>query len=254
MYAIRSYYVSEKNEVKFNKAKDNVDFKFSGNSSYRTAETIFGTKYGTFIKDIQEATNLFNGATGSHISYYITLPSYVNLKIDNRYGNIFIPDYEGNLNISLSNGDFQGRNLSGDNNLNFAFGDVDIKEVKQGNLAFNFNKVTIQKLDLINIDSKSSTLKITEGNLLKIQSRRDEIYIDNLKFIYGTTYFSKVTLYNLSKEFNLSMQYGELEHLQLSSNFELAKLNSRFSNATILVKDPKPYSCSIYSEKRNNFV
>lgn len=244
-----NFFISEKSETKFNKAKDNVDFKFLGNSHYISAETVFGSKYGTLFKDLQEATNLSTGATGSQINFYVTLPKHINLKIKNRYGNLFISDYNGSLDIFLSNGDFQGRNLKGNTNLSFAFGDVNINEVKQGTLKLNFSDVNIQSLDNVNLESKSSKINIKKASLIKLNSRRDELTIDEIDNIFGSTYFSKVSILNLTKEFNLQMKYGELTHLQLASGFELAKLTSEFSNATILLKAPKAYMSSIFNEK-----
>lgn len=245
-----SFYISEKNESRFNKIKNNVDFKMTGNSSYRLAETVFGSKFSSFFKDIQEATNLLTASNQSRINYVLKVPSYITLKIDNRYGDVFIPDFRGNLNIKLSNGDFQARHLVGSNTIDLAFGKASIQTFDRGNLKLNFVEAQVEKTTQLDLDTKSSQIKIDNANLIKLTSKRDEIDISNVSYIFGDTYFTKLTILSLYSEFNLMMQYGELVHLGIEPEFKLLKLNSEYTNSTIVMGERQsPYRCNIMAPK-----
>jgi len=245
-----SFYISEKNENRFNKIKNNVNFKITGNSSYRMAETVFGSKFSSFFQEIQEATNLLTTANQSRIDYFIKVPSYITLKINNRYGNVFIPDFRGNLDVQLSNGDFQARNLIGSNSIDLAFGKASIQTFDRGNLKLNFVEAQINKTTQLDLDTRSSQVKIDNANLIKLKSKRDEIDIKKVSYIFGDTYFSKLTILGLSTEFNLLMQYGELVHLGILPQFKLLKLNSEYANSTIIMdKSQQPYKCNILAPK-----
>ena len=245
-----SFYISEKNEARFNKIKNNVNFKITGNSSYRMAETVFGSKFTSFFQDIQEATNLLTAANQSRIDYFIKVPSYITLKINNRYGNVFIPDFRGNLDVKLSNGDFQARHLTGSNTVDLEFGKASIQTFDRGNLKLNFVEASVAKTTQMDLDTRSSQVKIDYANLIKLKSKRDEIDIKKVSYIFGDTYFSKLTILSLGTEFNLLMQYGELVHLGIQPEFKLLKLNADYANSTIVMDESQqPYKCNILAPK-----
>ncbi|MCG8579739.1 MAG: DUF4097 domain-containing protein [Bacteroidales bacterium] len=245
-----NFFISEKNEARFKKIKDNVQFKITGNSAYMLAETVFGSKYASFFKNIKEATNLqIPDNSRTRIDYFIKVPAHINLKVYNRYGNIFIPDFAGNLNINLSNGDFQANNITGNNNLTLAFGDVLIESMHQSTLNLNFSNATISSGQQLDIVSKSSEVKIDKCDLIKLQSKRDEYQIDELSHLFGETYFSKLSVLNLKKEFNMVMQYGALKHLGMDSTFDLLKINSKYANCTVELNQPQNYTCTIMAPK-----
>ncbi|WP_430816008.1 hypothetical protein [Carboxylicivirga sp. RSCT41] len=245
-----NFFISEKNEARFKKIKDNVTFKITGNSAYMLAETVFGSKYASFFKNIKEATNLqLADNSRTRIDYFIKVPAHINLKVNNRYGNIFIPNFAGNLNINLSNGDFQANKITGNNNLTLAFGDVLIESMQQSTLNLNFSKVTISSGQQLDIVSKSSEVKIDKCDLIKLQSKRDEYQIDELSHLFGETYFSKLSVLDLKKEFNMVMQYGALKHLSMAPAFDLLKINSKYANCTVELKQPQSYTCTIMAPK-----
>jgi len=245
-----SFFISEKNETRFNKIKDNVDFKITGNSAYMVAETVFGTKYASFIKNIKEATNLqIADNSRTRIDYFIKIPAHINLKVNNRYGNVFIPNYSGNLNLDLSNGDFQAKNITGNNNLKLAFGNVLIELMKQSSLDLNFATTNITQGGQLDITSKSSEVKIGRCDLIKLQSKRDKYDINELDYIFGETYFSNLSVLQLNKEFNMVMQYGALKHLGVASAFKLLKINSKYANCRIEMINPSAYKCNIMAPK-----
>ncbi|MCU4166488.1 hypothetical protein [Carboxylicivirga caseinilyticus] len=243
------FFIAEKNESKFNKIKENVDFKISGNSSFLSAETVFGSKYASFFSDIKEATNLMSSNKSSHIDYYVKVPEYINIKINNRYGNIFIPDFQGNLNIELANGDFQAKKITGSNILNLAFGNVLIEQLEQSSLSLNFSEVKIKDAGQLNLNSKSSMVSIDECNLIKLQSKRDEYNIGHIGFMFGDTYFSKMNIQNLDSEFNMILKYGELTHLGINPAFKLIRINSEYANCDLQLTNPVAYSSTIKGSK-----
>ena len=51
------------------------------------------------------------------INYYINVPEYLNLKIENKYGDVYMEEYNGDFSVSVSNGSFKANSLGKD--LNF---------------------------------------------------------------------------------------------------------------------------------------
>jgi len=94
--------ISTNSYQKMDKLRSNIGFDFSGSKSYVKAKTDFSNQAGV-ISDFVDAFIPSNQVT---INYMVYVPEYVNLKIENKFGDIYIDDYNGNLQIELSNGNF----------------------------------------------------------------------------------------------------------------------------------------------------
>ncbi len=243
------FILSEKSESRFNKTKSNVSFDISGNSLYRSVKTLYGSSYSSFFKDLKEATNILStNEEQTHVEYYITIPNYVNLKIDNKYGNIILPSLKGDININLSNGDLQAKNLSGNSRLNLSFGNCIISTIEQGNLILNFMETTIEKGNNITLDSKSSNVNISKVNLLKLDARRGKIDINSANYIFGDSEFCELYFNDLNKEISLNIKYGILKQLECSTDFEKVNLKSIYANLNITLPN-QAFNITTYDDK-----
>ncbi len=243
------FIVSEKSESRFNKTKSNVSFDISGNSLYRSVKTLYGSNYSSFFKDLKEATNMLSSnEEQTHVDYYITIPNYINLKIDNKYGNIILPSLKGDINISLSNGDLQAKNLSGNTQLNLSFGNLIISNIEQGNLLLNFMETSIEKGNNLTLDSKSSNVNINKINLLKLDARRGKVDINNANYIFGDSEFCELYFNNLNKEISLNIKYGILKKLACSTDFEKVNVKSLYANLNIYLPNEAFY-ITTYNDK-----
>ncbi|WP_066631116.1 hypothetical protein [Labilibacter marinus] len=232
------FIIAEKNENRFKKIKNSVNFDFAGNSLYRTVKTQYGNSYSSLFKDLKEATNLFSSnADQTHVDYYITIPNYINLNIDNKYGNIILPSLLGDTDIKLSNGDFQARELKGNNQLELSFGSARLNAIERGNLKLNFLEASITKANNLTIESKSSNLNIEEANLLKLTSKRGDIEITNTNYLFSETEFCQLFINNISSEANIRLKYGILKKLNCQSGFESITIYS--THADVWLKLPK---------------
>ncbi len=230
--------IAEKNENRFKKIKNSVNFDFSGNNLYRSVTTQYGSSYSSLFKDFKEATNLFSSNEDqTHVDYYITIPDYINLKIENKYGNVILPNLQGDVNIQLSNGDFQARELKGNNRLNLSFGSARINHLEQANLTLNFMETRINTGNKITIDSKSSDIQIEETNLLKLTSKRGDIEVEKVNYLFSESMFCELYVNKVIQEANMDLKYGILKNIEFEPGFQSLKLNSE--NADIWLKLPE---------------
>ncbi|TLX76484.1 hypothetical protein E9993_06235 [Labilibacter sediminis] len=236
--------ISEKNENRFQKIKNSVNFDFSGNNLYRSVKTQYGSNYSSLIKDFKEATNLFtSNEDQTHVDYHITIPNYINLKIQNKYGNVILPDLIGDVNVKLANGDLQARKLKGNNTLNLSFGMLNIKEVDQGNLTLNFMETQISKAEKLTIESKSSDIYIGKSGLLKLNAKRGKINGSEIDYVIAETEFCELMLNKVNTEANIMLKYGILKELNCDFNYESIKIKSQ--NADVFLKLPDEHDFSI---------
>lgn len=241
----------EKDKLK--KLLDNVSFDFTGTQYYVTAKTIIGTNRSNFLDDLKQIReSIVSSESGVKIDYTVMLPNYVNLKIDNRYGDVYADDIKGSFNLNLTNGDFNINSISGDTKMDVKFGNGDINTINNGHLTIAYGELEIKKAEQLDINSKSSKINIGKIHVLKIQSRRDKYYIDNIDFLYGETYFSDVWPYLLNKEISFNMKYGNLNMKSINKTFSFININSQFTDLNLYFQKGSSYEIDI--THKNNML
>ena len=95
--------ISTNNYQKTQKLKNNISFELSSTNNFIVAKTNFASSAGV-ISDFVDA---FIPSNQVVINYMIYLPTNINLKVTNKFGDIYIDDFKGDLDISLSNGDLK---------------------------------------------------------------------------------------------------------------------------------------------------
>ena len=67
----------------------------------------------------------------------------------------------------------------------------------------------------------------------QLNRRRDKFYIDNIKTIKGTSYFTDFNLKNLRGEASLSTRYGNLNIDLIQNGFESINLNTGYTDVSL---------------------
>ncbi|PZX19145.1 hypothetical protein LX69_00812 [Breznakibacter xylanolyticus] len=241
--------ISEKNEDRFKRLRDNIDFRFTDLPNYISATTALGSKHSTLLQDVKEATNYLSATeSGSQIDYRVTLPARTNLKIVNKYGNVVLPALSGQVTVELANGDLQTRELTGSASLVMSFGNAQIKQLDQGSVALNFVNLSLGHAGLLTLDTKSSTLRIDQLGTGKITSRRDQITIGEAAAITLTGYFTKVNAALVTASASIHLTYGELSQLTLAETFKKCDLVTQTCDATLTLLVPSPYNALIKAQ------
>ena len=97
----------------------------------------------------------------------------------------------------------------------------------------------------VSINSISSKYEIKKAGTLTIESRRDKFYIDNIKTIKGTSYFTDFNLKNLRAEASLSTRYGNLTIDMIQNGFESVNLNTGYTDVSLGFEPGSSYNLDI---------
>jgi len=233
--------------------KEKLDKMFDG-ISINTTESKYQIRTETsFMKNIGMLFENFKGMTSKLISYdsrveinyYISIPEYLNLKIENKYGDVYMEDITGDFSISLSNGSFKANTIGKNSSLNLTFCDATINSISSGKIDASFSEITSKEMGDVSISSISSKYEIKKAGIITIESRRDKFYIDNIKTIKGTSYFTDFNLKNLSGEAILSTRYGNLNIDPVQNGFESVNLNSGYTDITLGFEPGSSYNLDI---------
>ncbi len=231
-------------QTKVDKTFNLIDFEFESTKYYATAHTLFiGNSFWNDVSD--KGSNFFGSKTTARIVFNVYMPSTVNLKISNKYGNIYIGDYTGKLTVELSNGDFKANNLSGYSIISSEFGSCDIQEMDEGKLNMKYGGLYLNKGEQLVIESKSSEFHLSEIGGMKISSKRDRFFISQLGSLKGNSDFSRLEIEHINKELDLNAKYGDIVIRGFGDDVNSFKLKTDDSNTVLHFADEKQYELEI---------
>jgi len=218
--------VKSTKESKLEKTYDFINFDFKANDYYIIAETVFeqGGSFWSEVSDI--ANNLFSAGTSTSIDYTIHLPKNANLSIHHKYGNIYITDLAGKLNVDLSNGDIRGHNLTGETNISVNFGDVDIHSLNNAAITVNYGEFHLDQANQLTLNNRSSSVYAKQIDHLMLDGKRSKYYLNSVNHVNGEGYFSILDIENLNNTLNLNSRYGTLDIANFDSRMESMEITS----------------------------
>lgn len=242
---------SSSNE-KVKKLRDKISFDFTGTEYYITAKTIFSNQYSGFFKDLVDfAEGILTSDNYVEINYKVYVPEYVNIKLNNKFGDIYIESLTGDININLSNGDLKANDFKGNSTLRISMGDADIKTINNGKVYVNYSELNIDNVEQLNLDSRLSRINIDKANIIKILSKKDKVYITKLNQIYGELYFSDFTAYNLENKISFKSNYGNVNLEMISKDFKFIDITSEYTDMTLLFEDDASFDIDITDKDAN---
>ncbi len=231
-------------QAKVDKTYSLIDIDFESTKYYVIAKTVFqGNSFWNDVTDI--GSSFFGSNTKTRIDYTIYLPDNIELKLSDKYGNIYMDDYRGVLTVNLSNGDFKAHDLTGRTTIQTEFGNSDVRKIINGKLNINYGEFYLEEGGLLNITSKSSEFYLTNVEEIEMSSKRDKFIINSLGKLRGNAYFSRVELDLIGEAFDFSSKYGDLKIKSFGYNCSSFKLKTDDTDVTLIFADDKQYNLSI---------
>ncbi len=226
--------VKSDNLSKLNNTMDNIDFDFTSTDYYVIAETEFGRRYNSLFESIKDlAETILPSDNVVEINYTVQVPKSIELKINNKYGDVYIDDHAGDLRLNLSNGDLKANELTGNTVISIEIGDGVINYIQDGKLDIAYSEFEVKRAEKLNLFCRSSKVDIGEVSYLTLNSRRDKLFINSTKTLSGETYFSDVYVYNLTRELNFTMKYGSLNMDYIQPGFSFLNINSNYTDINL---------------------
>lgn len=215
---------------KLQKVLESIRFDIKQTAYYVTVQTLIGSNRSSFISDLK---NFLSGDNNIAIDYKLIVPSYLDLKITNKYGNVYIDNFKGKLNLNLSNGQLDAKVLGGSNKLNLSFCRATIQSIDNADIEIAFDsKLSVKRAGHLTFNSNSAVIDIEDISIIRINSRRDDYKINRVEYLYGKTYFSNISTKTIQKEVSIETTYGETI-LSLGKSVVFTNLTSKFTNITI---------------------
>lgn len=213
------------------KAEDKFDkvlIEMSGTKSEVTLTT--GLKKGYFDK---------NNDNNIDIEVIIYYPADVSLNIDNEFSSCFFEDIDGSVDLDLSFGNFEARNLtSTELNLEVEFGQINVKRFQAGKVEVAYGGFTADVAGALKLDSEFSNNEVELVDHLELETAYDKNYFGTITAAFINSEFSSVRMDQLKKHLELTVAYGSFNLKSISSTFEKIHINSEFTGVDLYFDSP----------------
>jgi hypothetical protein len=190
--------------------------------------------------DFGNAKSWFGNNNGKKFSidYTVNMPKNNTLKINNKYGNIFINEMNGFVDIDLKYGDMNINKLSRSdvrpmNQIVMAYSKLNIVECNWLKLQASYSKVNIDKSKALILISKYSKGNLGNTSSLVGDNSYDSYQIGNLSNLVIDGKYSNFQITSLVKKLDLNIKYSDLKIYQIPRSFESIEINNQYGKVNL---------------------
>lgn len=247
--------IRARDRQKMEKLKQSVDFEFTTGQYFVMARTKFGDSSADVFKDIVDIAGSYLSSSNSvTINYVVMIPAQVSLKIENKFGDVYFDNQESALNLNLSYGDLKANRLEGRSEIKITSGDGDVGYLNDGQLNISYGNLHVNEAQRLTVQSRSSNLTIDRTADLKLDSRRDKVYLHDVSSLSGTSYFSDIRVTSLRSDLNFSGRYGDLTVGNVDRSFSLISITSEFTDLVLTFKKPMAFNLDLTHHQDVQFM
>jgi hypothetical protein len=231
---------------KLRKMFDGITVNISETNNLVRAQTDFTQNISMLFESFKGMTSkLISYDSRVEINYFINMPDYLNLKIENKYGDVYMENNTGEFSISASNGSFKANSIGKESSITLTFCDATLNSVVSGKINTSFSDVTIGESTDLSINSISSRYEIKKAGRIHSESRRDKFYIDKIENLQSDSYFTDYKISDLKKELNLTTRYGSVDTYLIDKGFESVSINASYTDISLEFDQNSAYNLDI---------
>ena len=222
------------------KTLDRVEIDMDKTGQYIVLETVFDRSSNYFMEfwnSLSDNSRAILSKSKIEVNYEVFMPAHMPLELDNKFGDVFLDDLYGPVNLSLSHGNLKAGSFNSYTYMNIGFSGVTLNAIRQGKLVFKGVNAEIQEAGTIDINSSGSEWRVFEAENMRLNSRSDRnIRVDKVREIGGTVLFSSLYLGAVNKSADLEMNFGDLKIEALNESFESVYLDLKSTDSDIHFK------------------
>lgn len=239
--------------AKVNKTFNYIDVDIKANDYYIIANTVFENERNNFWTDVSDITNsIFRGGSNTQIDYMVYMPGQNNLRIKNKFGNIYLTNRDSATEIELSNGDLKANDLNAYLKMDLSYGTANIKNAQDASIKINYGDLRIKSIQDLNIESRSSNIDCDKLNKLNLVSKRDKLYLGDVNRIDGRFSFSELEIDYLMEDLKLDTNFGDLNIAMVDPGFSNVNIYSSNTDIEAVFDKSIPYAVEISFTKRTS--
>lgn len=177
------------------------------------------------------------------IDYEVNMPAYMDLTIDNKFGDIFINELAGKGDIEVSYGNIDiNKLINSDNLVQVKFGQGRIGWMKGAVVNLSYSKLDLDYSGSMRLNSKYSDLAAGQIISLNCDFEGGNLSLTNSSVIECRSKFSQISVGKLDKSVTLNSQYGNFDVDAIAPEFTNIDVRNRFGQISLNISGDASYT------------
>jgi hypothetical protein len=196
------------------------------------------SKSGNNIYLETEMENGWSRNVRTSIEITIKAPAWMNLDMENSYGDLFIQEATGQVMLDLKYGNLKAGTISRGNEkpyneIDMAYSNGVIDEAGWINLDVAYSDMEVGHSDMLFVDSKYSKLLGEKAGGIVTEGMYDKYTFDEVDSFVGELKYSGVKFDRLNKTFSLESSYTGVKIGTLTSGFDKVDAELAYGNMNV---------------------
>ena len=182
------------------------------------------------------------------VNYEVKMPPYLNLELENKYGDVFINEITGRAEIAVKYGNFKANKILRDNtkplsHLDLAYSNGNIGEVNWLKLTLKYtpNNCEIEKAKALIAVTKYSKLNVEQASSIVCESKYDNYRLGELSNLVCEAKYTDFRIDQVNKKIDLVSQYGDFTVSKVPGDFESIKVENKYGKVNIDIDEDASY-------------
>ena len=230
-----------KTGVKADETLDLIQVLETQAGNYINLETKFGKDMG--IKQFLTGISV-------SVDYKVNIPKGVKLRLISSEGNIYLGNYEGELNVDIKNGDFKAAALKGGEvTVKQDKGDFSVEDVASLNGDFKNCTIQISSGDNVRLVTSTCDGDLVSVDKLNIRSSGGTMRLGDIEELIGSSSFTKYEIQDLANVLDMDMKMGEMNVRNIQLLFTEIRLKTSFTKVGLTFMKDAGYHLELKHNK-----
>lgn len=233
--------VTDKTKVKSDELLEFVSINDTRTGDYLNIVTDFG-------KDM--ALKKLVSGVALDIDYKVIAPAGVKMRLINTDGDIFLGDFDGELNVDIKSGNFKADAIKGEefyikqDKGEFNVADVENMTGDFKNVLFNLEEAGEVKLTC---GDCNGALKSVET--LNINATASDLRLGSIESMTGISSSTKFLIQDIGNSLDMDMRWGEINIRNIHFNFTTVKVKGSFTKVGLTFMQDAGYTLELKHNK-----
>lgn len=247
--------VAEADEAQHAKALIQIaEVEFITSGSQIEANLLWGKDLNTVKRSTVDMMLSLKNNQRIQIDFTVHVPKGVNLKVENRFGNILLPEITGKCYLEVNHGDVRSLLLKDARSVYVRYGKVDIRKVINGNFDLGFSDLTIEEADDISVKSSNTDIIIEKVQQVNFKSNNDHINIESAQKVSGSMMMSDTRIRELGHSLSLTCRFGDLNVRKVMSGFAGIMLDGNLTDISLAFENSASFGYTVSLENGKSFA
>ena len=217
------------------KSMDRVSIRFRKVGSIVSAVTQVENGSGFFGNLMSEVEGVVGKNNKLKVDYQVWIPENVDLSVENKFGDVYLSDLQGKVDLEVSHGDIKANHIEQTMNLKHSFGKASFGNVKDAMLTLRASEFMVDEAGKLNFESGSSEIIIEKIDRIQFNSRNDKIRLSEVLEITGEGSFTDLTAEYIGGSARLDFSYGDIYLSRINRDFNSIDITGKSTDINLIL-------------------